>query len=150
MSCKPPGEEIAYKTTLAILNKLSNYSWVAKGVLTLSAFSIEYGEFWNLSQHLPTEPLAKSLAIMKRVPQLTKPEALRKHHHAILEVNNLIKATWKVIEIILKLERLNSRHDIKKVPALALSMEEFPVDVFWVINTIVAIVTQIECLTIDS
>jgi hypothetical protein len=150
MSCKAPGEKIAYETTLAILKKLANYSWVEKGVLTLSAFAIEYGEFWNLSQSLPTESLSISLAIMKRVPQLTKPESLRKHHHAILEVNNLIKATWQVIDIIIELERLHSRHDIKKVPALALALEEFPVDVFWVIITIAAIVTQIECLTTDS
>lgn len=150
MSCKAPGEKIAYETTLTILKKLSNNLWVEKGVLTLSAFAIEYGEFWNLSQHLPTEPLAKSLAIMKRVPQLTKTEALKKHRNEILELNNLIKATWKVIEIIIELERLNSLHDIKKVPALALALEEFPVDVFWVIITIVTIVTQIECLTTDS
>ncbi|KAK2401960.1 protein SIEVE ELEMENT OCCLUSION B [Trifolium repens] len=150
MSCKPPGEEIVYKTTLSILNKLSNYSWVAKGVLTLSAFALEFGEFWLLSQYLPTEPLAKSLAIIKRVPQLTKPEAIRKHHNAILELNNLIKASWQVIDIIIELERLNSRHDIKEVPALAPALEQFPVDVYWVIITIAAIVTQLECLTTDS
>ncbi|AES61017.1 putative sieve element occlusion [Medicago truncatula] len=150
MACKAPGEEIAYRTTLAILNKLSNYSWVAKGVLTLSAFALEYGEFWLLSQYLPTEPLAKSLAIMKRVPQLTKPELLKKHRYAVLEVNNLIKATSQLIDIIIALERLNSRHDIKEVPALAPALEQFPVDVYWVIITIVAIVTQIECLTTDS
>jgi hypothetical protein len=150
MSWKPPGEEIAYKTTLSILNKLSNYSWVAKGVLTLSAFALEFGEFWLLSIYLPTEPLAKSLAIIKRVPQLTKPEAIRKHHNAILELNNLIKATWQVIDIIIELERLNSRHDIKEVPALAPALEQFPVDVYWVIITIAAIVTQLECLTTDS
>ncbi|KAI5397977.1 hypothetical protein KIW84_063694 [Lathyrus oleraceus] len=150
MSCKAPGEEIAYKTTLSILNKLSNYSWVAKGVLTLSAFALEYGDFWLLSQYQSTEPLAKSLGIIKRVPQLTKPQALKKHRNAILELNNLIKATWQVIDIIIELERLNSHHDIKEVPALAPALEQFPVDVYWVIITIVAIVTQFECLTTDS
>ncbi|CAK8572056.1 unnamed protein product [Lathyrus sativus] len=149
MACKTPDEEIAMKTTLAILNKLSNYSWVSKGVLTLSAFSIEYGEFW-LSQYLPTQPLAKSLGIIKRVPQLTKPESLKKHHNAILEINNLIKATLKLVDIILELTRLNSSHDIRDVPALAPALEQIPVNVFWVIITIVAIVTQIECLTTDS
>ncbi|KAK2455816.1 protein SIEVE ELEMENT OCCLUSION B [Trifolium repens] len=119
-------------------------------VLTLSAFALEFGEFWLLSQYLPTEPLAKSLAIIKRVPQLTKPGAIRKHHNAILELNNLIKASWQVIDIIIELERLNSHHDIKEVPALAPALEQFPVDVYWVIITIAAIVTQLECLTTDS
>ncbi|XP_058781468.1 protein SIEVE ELEMENT OCCLUSION B-like [Vicia villosa] len=149
MACKGPGAEIAYETTLAILSKLSNYSWISKAVLTLSAFSIEYGEFW-LSQYLPAQPLAKSLGIIKLVPQLTKPESLKKHITAISELNNLVKKTLKLVDIMLELKRLNSCHDIREVPALAPALEQIPVGVFWVINTIVAIVTQIECLTTDS
>ncbi|PNX57538.1 sieve element occlusion protein, partial [Trifolium pratense] len=84
-------------------------------------------------------------AILKRVPQLTNLEALKKHHNAILELNTLIKTTLQVIDIIIELERLSSIHGINAVP-----LEQFPVDVFWVIITIVAIVTQIECLTTDS
>ncbi|KAJ1409428.1 Sieve element occlusion, N-terminal [Sesbania bispinosa] len=146
MWCKPPGEEIAHQTTLSILNKLSSYSWVAKAVLTVTAFSVEYGELWLLSLHQPTELLAKSLATIKRVPQLTNASALQKHRNDILEVNNLIKATWQVIEIIFELEKLTS-YDTKDVPALAPALEQIPVDVYWVIITIVAIVTQIDCLT---
>jgi hypothetical protein len=112
MSCKPPGDDIAFETTVSILNKLSKYSWVAKGVLTLSAFAIEYGELWMLSQDQPTESLAKTLAILKRVPQFTDSEALEKHHNAILELNNLIKNTLQVIDIIIELERLSSNHGI--------------------------------------
>ncbi|MQI71980.1 hypothetical protein EI017_24775, partial [Escherichia coli] len=115
MSCKPPGEEIAHKTTLAILKKLSNYSWDAKAVLTLAAFALEYGEFWLLSLHQPTDPLAKSLATIKRVPVITKPSSLQKHRQAILEFNNLIKATLQVIELIFELEKLTS-YDTKDVP----------------------------------
>lgn len=153
MSCKPPGEEIALKTTLAILNNhLSNYSWASKAVLTLAAFALEYGDFWLLSdqQHQSTEPLAKSLAIIKRVPTLTKPSALQKHRNAILEINNLIKATWHMVKDIFELETLKSTYDTKVVPALAPAFEQVPVDVFWAIITIVAIVSQIDCLTTDS
>lgn len=83
MSCKPPGEEIAHKTTVSILNNLSNYAWDAKAVLTLAAFALEYGEFWLLTQHQLKDPLAKSMAVLKRVSLLTKPLALQKHHQAI-------------------------------------------------------------------
>lgn len=116
MSCKPPGEEIALKTTLAILNNhLSNYSWASKAVLTLAAFALEYGDFWLLSdqQYQSTEPLAKSLAIIKRVPTLTKPSALQKHRNAILEINNLIKATWHMVKDIFELETLKFTYDTK-------------------------------------
>ncbi|XP_061371224.1 protein SIEVE ELEMENT OCCLUSION B-like [Gastrolobium bilobum] len=149
MTCKPPGEEIAHKTTLAILKKLSSYSWDAKAVLTLAAFALEYGEFWLLCLHQPTDPLAKSLATITRVPGLTNSTALKKHHNAILELNNLMKTTWEVIKLILELEHLTS-YDTKDVPALLPSLEQIPVDVYWAIITIVAIVTQTECLTTDS
>ncbi|KAI9123089.1 hypothetical protein K1719_005978 [Acacia pycnantha] len=151
MSCKPPGEHIAHKTTLSILNKLSSYNWDAKAVLTLSAFALEYGEFWLLAQlqNQPLEPIAKSLAILKRVPILTKPQALRKHRQALEEINNLIKATLQVIEVIFEVESLSS-YDTKDVPALVPALEQIPVDVYWSIITIVAVVTQIDCLTTDS
>ncbi|KAE9619182.1 hypothetical protein Lal_00047965 [Lupinus albus] len=148
LCCKPPGEENAHKTTLTILNKLSTYSWDAKAVLTLAAFALEYGEFWLLSQHQPTDLLAKSLAIIKRVPSLTKD--LGKNRIAILEFNNLIKATLKVIELIFELGKLASIHNTRDVPALIPALEQIPVDVYWAIITVAAIVTQIDSITLDK
>ncbi|XP_057425082.1 protein SIEVE ELEMENT OCCLUSION B-like [Lotus japonicus] len=150
LSCKPPGEEIAHETTLAILNKLSTYSWVAKPLLTLGAFALEYGEFWFLSLHQQTEPLAKSLAIIKRVPELTKPSSLKTHRNAILEINNLVTATWQVIKLIFELDNLNLTYDEKDVPSLELALEQIPVDAYWVIITVAAIATQIDLLTTNS
>ena len=149
MSCKPPGEGIAHQTTLAILNQLSHYSWDAKAVLTLAAFALEYGEFWLLSEFQPTDPLAKSLAILKRVPMLTKPAAIKKYRQAIVELNNLIKASLQVIEVIFELEKITN-YDTKDVPALVPALEQIPVDVYWAIITIAAVVTQIDCLTTES
>ncbi|KAK7268775.1 hypothetical protein RIF29_21483 [Crotalaria pallida] len=149
MSCKPPGEQIAHKTTLVILNKLSNYDWDAKAVLTLAAFALEYSEFWLLAQHQTTDFLAKSVAVLKRVPALTRPAAVQKHRQAIIEVNNLVKTTLQVIELIFELEKL-STHNTKEVPALVPAIEQLPVDVYWTIITITAIVTQIDILTTES
>lgn len=150
MSCKPPSEEIAHKTTLAILNKLSNYDWDAKAVLTLAAFAMEFGEFWLLTQHQPTDLLARSVGVLKRVPVLTRPAAMQKHRQAIIELNSLVKTTLLVIELIFELEKLSSSYDTKDVPALELAIEQIPVDVYWAIITVAAIVTQIDCLTTDS
>ncbi|KAL2325101.1 hypothetical protein Fmac_024159 [Flemingia macrophylla] len=149
MSCKPPSEEVAHKTTLSILNKLSNYEWDAKAVLTLAAFALEYSEFWFLAQYQPTDPLAKSIGILKRVPVLTKPAALQKNRQAIVELNTLVKATLQVIELMFELEKLTT-YNIKDVPQLGPAIEQVPVDVYWAIITIVVIVTQIDCLTTES
>ncbi|XP_054794691.1 protein SIEVE ELEMENT OCCLUSION B-like [Prosopis cineraria] len=149
MQCKPPGEQVAHKTTMAILNKLSHYEWDAKAVLTLAAFAMEYGELWLLAQLQPTDLLAKSVAMLKRVPVLTKPASLQKHRQAIVELNSLIKSTLLVIELIFELEQLSS-YDTKDVPALVTATENIPLDVYWAIITIVAIVTQLDCLTTES
>ncbi|KAK7391679.1 hypothetical protein VNO78_20098 [Psophocarpus tetragonolobus] len=149
MACKVPGEENAHKTTMTILVMLSNYEWDAKAVLTMAAFAMEYGEFWLLAQQQPTDPMAKSVAFLKGVPMLTKPAALQKHRHAITELNNLVKTTLLVIELIFELEKLTT-FDTKDVPALLPAIQQIPVDVYWAIITIVAIVTQIEYLTTES
>ncbi|XP_028804343.1 protein SIEVE ELEMENT OCCLUSION B [Neltuma alba] len=149
MCCKIPGDEIAHKTTMTILNLLSDYSWEAKGILTLAAFALEYGEFWWLSQLQPNDELAKSVAMLKRVSALTKPAALREHFLDIYEVNNLIKAAMQVIEAVFELQKLTS-YDTVDVPALAHAMDLIPVGVYWAIITVAACVTLIDCLTTDS
>ncbi|KAI4345935.1 hypothetical protein L6164_013020 [Bauhinia variegata] len=149
MFCKPPGEKVAHKTTLAILDKLSHYDWEAKAVLTLAAFALEYGDFSLLAKFESTDPLAKSVAILKRVPALTRPTAVQKHRQAIVELNSLIKATLQVIELIFELDKFPS-YDSKDVPGLGPAEEQIPVDVYWAIITIAAIVTQIDSLTTDS
>jgi hypothetical protein len=137
MQCKAPGEEIAHKTTMSILNKLSSYSWNAKAVLTLAAFAMDYGDFWVVAQLYPSDQLAKSLGNLKQVSLLSRHPGLQKHRKALAELNNLIKITLEVIECIFELEKL-SIYDIKDVPALSIAMDRIPVDVYWAIITIVA------------
>ncbi|XP_062168361.1 protein SIEVE ELEMENT OCCLUSION B-like [Alnus glutinosa] len=148
MQCKAPGEATAYKTTLSILNKLSNYSWDTKAVLTLAAFALDYGEFWLLAQSQSTDQLAKSVGTLRRVSVLLKRPTLQKHRQALIELNTVIKSTLEVIECIFELEKL-SNYDTKDVPALSTGMDHIPVDVFWAIVTVVASTTQLCCLRGD-
>ena len=121
-------------------------------LLTLAALALDYGEFWLLSQLQPTDLLAKSLAVLKRVPLITKLAASPKHSQTVAEFNNIIKTTLQVVERIFELEKLSLElnYDTKKVPALALARGQIPIDVYWAIITVVAVVTQIDCLTTDS
>ncbi|KAL6192162.1 hypothetical protein ACLB2K_038549 [Fragaria x ananassa] len=149
MQCKPPGEEIAHETTLAILHKLSKYSWEAKASLTLAAFAMEFGEFWLLAELRESNHLAKSIAVLKRLPVLLKPSQLHKRRQAILELNNLIKATLEVITCIDQFNKL-SIYDLKDVPELSVTLDHVPVDVYWAIMTVVACATKITLLTSDE
>ncbi|PON78092.1 Sieve element occlusion, N-terminal [Trema orientale] len=152
MSCKASGEEIAHETTLSILEKVRSYTWEAKAVLTLAAFALEYGDFWLLAELHHShdhDQLTKSLEILKKVPAVIRPLELQKRRQAILELNDLIKATLQVIEYIYEFEKLSS-YDPKDVPALSVAMEHFPVDVYWVIRTIVACTTKMNLLHHDD
>jgi hypothetical protein len=155
MQCKAPGEETAYKTTLSILKKLSNYSWDAKAVLTLAAFALDYGEFWLhwtmvSSQSQLTDQLAKSVGHLRSVSVLLNRPTLEKHRQALDELNNVIKYTLEVIKCIFEREKLSSHYDTKDVAALSTGMDHIPVDVFWAIVTVVASTTQFCCLTSDE
>ncbi|XP_062102803.1 protein SIEVE ELEMENT OCCLUSION B-like [Humulus lupulus] len=143
--CNAPGEETAHKTTLAILNKLSNYSWEAKAVLALAALALEFGDFWLLAQLYQSDPLAKQLAILKRVPTLINPSELPKRRQAILEVSNLIKTTMRVIAMFNEFEKL-SVYDHKDIPCLTTVFDHLPVDVYWSILTITACATKVSIL----
>lgn len=149
LSCKPPGEEIAHKTALSILQKLSTYTWEAKSVLTLAAFAADFGEFWHLASLYNSDHLAKQLAILKKVPQLIKPAELQKRRQAILEVSNLIKTVVRVIAIFDEFEKL-SVNDPKDIPELPVALNHLPVDVYWTIVTIAAISTKISILLSDE
>jgi hypothetical protein len=145
MACQAQGEGIAYKTMKSILDKLSSYSWDAKVVLTLAAFSFEYGNFWLLAQLPSSDKLANSVGILKRVPNISKLLGLQKYKNSIVELNNVIKVTLEVIESIFELQRLSIPDDTKDI-----AMGHIPVDVFWAIATIVACTTQMCCLTSDE
>ncbi|KAI9087463.1 hypothetical protein K1719_030603 [Acacia pycnantha] len=149
MQYKPPGEQVAHETTMAILGKLSHYEWDAKAVLTLAAFATEYVEFWLLAQLQPDDSRAKSVAMLKRVPVLTKPAFLHKHRQAIVEFNSLTKSTLQVIELIFELEQFSS-YGTKDVADLVAATEQIPLAVYWAIISIVAIVSQIDCLITES
>ncbi|KAL5542113.1 hypothetical protein UlMin_009823 [Ulmus minor] len=150
MCCKAPSEEIVHKSTMSILNNLSSYSWEAKAVLTLAAFALEYGDFWLLATLHHSDQLAKSLAILKRLPHLIEPPELQKRRKYVLELNNLIKDVLQVVEIIFEFEKLSAIYGSKDVPALAVAVKHIAVDVYWAILAVVACGIKISLLTSDE
>ncbi|XP_020410617.1 protein SIEVE ELEMENT OCCLUSION B [Prunus persica] len=150
--CKAPGEKKAHDATLKILSKVSKYSWEAKAVLSLAAFSLEYGEFWLSAQHQQSEQLAKSVAFLKGVPILLKPENLKKRGRAVTDLNNLIMSTLEVIDCIFQLEKLSiTCNDVKELrEILANARKDISVNVYWCIITTVACATNVTLLTSDE
>ncbi|XP_021593778.1 protein SIEVE ELEMENT OCCLUSION B isoform X2 [Manihot esculenta] len=142
--------EIAYKctgggdahaTTMSILNMLSNYSWDAKLVIALAAFSMNYGEFWLLAQSYTSNQLAKSVAILKQLPDILEHSSMLKPRFDA--VKNLIKAMIDIAKCIVELKELPPQYISLDITAMSTAMAHIPITVYWTIRSIVACASQI-------
>ncbi|MFS8020509.1 putative sieve element occlusion [Helianthus anomalus] len=125
-----------HATAIGILNTLSNYGWDAKAVITLAAFAVNYGEFWLVAQLHKTNPLAKSLALLKQLPDvLEHRESLKTRFNV---VNNLVKAMFEVTHIIIKFKGLPKQYISPNTPELVTATTHIPTAVYWIIRSIVA------------
>jgi hypothetical protein len=127
---------------VAICKILSSYSWDAKVVLALAAFSVNYGEFWLVAQLYSTNPLGKRLAIFKQFPDILKyAETLKPKFEAL---TNLIKAMFDVTKCIVEFkELLSSQYIAPDTPELVTATFHIPVAVYWTFRSIVACASQI-------
>ncbi|XP_004150407.1 protein SIEVE ELEMENT OCCLUSION B [Cucumis sativus] len=137
LSCKAPGIETAHETTLEILDILVSYPWEAKAVLTLTAFATEYGDIWHLNHYSLLDPLAKSLAMIKRVPLLKKQLDSIKYRQLLLTPNSLIYSCLKAMKYISILKNF-SKYDIKELSELSSVLRQIPLVAYWIIHIIVA------------
>ncbi|KAL5797079.1 hypothetical protein ACOSQ2_001899 [Xanthoceras sorbifolium] len=135
----------AHQTTVSLFNMLAAYSWDAKVVLTLAAFAINYGEFWLLAQIYSTNPLAKSMAILKQVPSILEHASHLKSRFDAL--NNLITAMMDLTRCVIEFKDLPSMYITHDVPAFATAISLIPTAVYWTIRSVVACATQITTLT---
>ncbi|XP_020410256.1 protein SIEVE ELEMENT OCCLUSION B [Prunus persica] len=147
-----PDEKNSHDATLKILSKVPKYSWEAKAVLALASFSLEYGEFWLTAQHQRSDQLAKSVACLKGVPVLLKPENLKQRGKSVAQLNNVIMSTLEVIDCILELEKLSSIYnEVKELREILTSArKDISVNVYWCIITTVACGTNFTLLTSDE
>ncbi|KAL0551143.1 hypothetical protein IC582_010225 [Cucumis melo] len=143
LSCKAPGIEKAHETTLEILDILVSYPWEAKAVLTLTAFATEYGDIWHLNHYSLLDPLAKSLAMIKRVPLLKKQLDSIRYRQLLLTPNSLIYSCLKAMKNVSELKNNFSTYDIKELSELSSVLRQIPLVVYWIIHIIVASKTEI-------
>lgn len=124
---------------------LSSYSWDAKLVLTMAAFALNYGEFWLLAQIYSSNPLAKSMAILRQLPVILEHTGPLKPRFDAL--NKLIRVMTDVTRCIVEFKELPSIYISSEVPALATAIAHIPTAVYWTMRSVVACATQITSLT---
>ncbi|GAU40415.1 hypothetical protein TSUD_136620 [Trifolium subterraneum] len=119
LSCKCSGGGDAHASTMVLLNYLSSYSWHAKVVLTLAAFAVIFGEFWLVAQSSVSNTLAKSVALLKQLPDIVENSvSLRPQFDAL---NKLVKAALDVTMCIVEFKELPSEYISEDVPPMAIS-----------------------------
>ncbi|XP_028795892.1 protein SIEVE ELEMENT OCCLUSION B-like [Neltuma alba] len=140
--CQGGGD--AHTTTMGILNMLSSYSWHAKVVLILSAFAVNFGEFWLVAQLGATNTLAKSVALLKQLPDLVENYAnLKQQFDTLIK---LVKAILDVTRCIIEFKELPSEYISEDTPPISVASAHIPVAAYWTIRSIVACSSQIASL----
>ncbi|XAR67961.1 hypothetical protein NMG60_11002920 [Bertholletia excelsa] len=142
--CKCSGGADAHATTMAIFNMLANYSWDAKVVISLAAFAVIYGEFWLVEKLCVQDPLAKSVSLLKQLPDLTEYAATLKSRFEA--INKLTKAMMKVTKCIVEFKDLPSQYISTETPPLSTAMAHVPTAAYWTIRSMVACASQITSL----
>lgn len=128
----------AHATTMSILNMMSSYSWDAKLVIALASFALNYGEFWLIAQNYTSNQLAKRVAVLKQLPNLSDHSSGAKQ--LFDAVNNLIKVMINIARCIISFKELPLKYI---VPALSTAIAHIPVAVYWTIRSVVACASQI-------
>ncbi|KAJ6775845.1 PROTEIN SIEVE ELEMENT OCCLUSION B-LIKE [Salix koriyanagi] len=124
---------------------LTSYSWDAKLVLTLAAFALKYGDFWLLAQIHSSNQLAKSMAILRQLPNIMEHSGLFKAR--VDALNNLIKVMMDVTRCVVEFKDLPTSYISQELPALSTAMAHIPIAVYWTMRIVVACAAQITGLT---
>lgn len=145
ISCELPykclGGGDPHATAMGILSILSSYPWHAKVALTLSAFAVNFGEFWLVAQLGATNTLAKSVALLKQLPDLVENHAYLKQQFDTLI--KLVKAILDVTRCIIEFKELPTEYISEDTPPMSVASAHIPVAAYWTIRSIVACASQV-------
>lgn len=107
-------------------------------VVALAAFAVAYGEFWLVAHLYPTNPLAKSVSLLKQLPDtIEQAETLKPKFDAL---NNLITTMLDVAKCIVDFKMLPPQYIS---PDMSTATAHIPTAVYWTIRSIVACASQI-------
>ncbi|CAL5421229.1 unnamed protein product [Camellia sinensis] len=132
----------SHTITLALFNILSSFSWDAKVVIALAAFSIYYGRFWLV---LGSNALASSMVLLTQLTQLPdmikRTDSLKPKLEAI---TNLIKVMLDVTKCIVDFKELPSQYIVFNPPEMVAATASISIAVYWTLRSIVACALQLK------
>lgn len=126
---------------MAVLNMLSSYSWDAKAVISIASFAVNYGEFWLVARLFTRDPLAKSVALLKQLPNMVDYSDMLKGQFNM--INDLVKKALEVAKCMAELERLPPKY-ISDAESMTRALNYIPIAVYWIIRSLVACSSQLK------
>lgn len=139
-TCKCTGGD-AHSSAISILEMLGNYSWDAKVVIALAAFAVTYGELWLVMLLSDSNPLARSVAVLKQTPEISEIKGVLKAQFAPL--NELIKVMVDVAKSLMEFRMLPSKYISPEDAPLATSVNQVALATYWTVRSVVAAGAQI-------
>ncbi|XP_054805801.1 protein SIEVE ELEMENT OCCLUSION B-like isoform X2 [Prosopis cineraria] len=133
----------SHSTTMGILGMLSSYSWDSKAVIALAAFALNFGEVRLVAQLYGTNPLAKSIAMLKHVPETQNRDDIMGLQHRYEVISNIVKVMLDVTNCIVAFEELPSQYKTPDTPQMSAVTTLIPIAVYWTIRSILASASQI-------
>ncbi|KAJ0075779.1 hypothetical protein Patl1_33422 [Pistacia atlantica] len=125
---------------MGILEILRSYNWDAKAVLPLVAFAFNFGDFLVMAQPYASNPLLKSVPLLKELPKTQ--ERVDTFKAKIVELSNPIKATLNMTKCIVEFIEFESHNTIS-----FWNKRDIVSAVYWTIKCIVGCSSQILGLT---
>ncbi|KAF3436785.1 hypothetical protein FNV43_RR19538 [Rhamnella rubrinervis] len=142
--CKCSGGDV-HASTVLLCKMIASYSWEAKVVLVLAAFSVNYGDFWLVAQKCTENPLAKSIAILNQVVDtIEHSKEMEPHFDAI---DKLIKAIIDVTKRIVEFSELPLEYLSLDTPSVSAAKAHIPAASYWTIRSIVACASHFATIT---
>ncbi|CAL5418828.1 unnamed protein product [Camellia sinensis] len=120
----------------------SSFSWDAKVVIALAAFSMNYSRLWLV---LGSNPLASSLIQLTQLTQL--PDMIKRTNSLKLKfeaMTNLIKVMLDVTKCIVDFKELPSQYIALNPPEMVAATASISIAVYWTLRSIVACALQIQ------
>ncbi|KAJ8768057.1 hypothetical protein K2173_020997 [Erythroxylum novogranatense] len=135
IACKCSGG-ITADASAPILDKLPEYSWENKLLIVLAAYAMIYGQFWLVAQSYTSNQVAKSVAILKRLPYMfMQTNVLKNRLDAVKNLNSVI---LDITKCIVDITLLPSQYTDQDDPTIARAMSHIPTAVKQTIKSIVA------------
>lgn len=134
-----------HASAIEILTILSSYTWDAKAVIALAAFSVNYGQFWLVGNLFTTDPLARSVAVLKQLPEIIDhSDVMRSRFETI---NTLVKVSLELTRCIAEFRRLPSKYISDDAEPMVVAASHVPFAVYWIVRSLIACASQIQGLS---